>query len=218
MKTVMITGAGRGLGLELAKVFDAAGYRLILNCRTYPYHSNGDSQIVFGDLRDNETINALADMAEVMGVDILINCAGVYSNKEFDNLSVGDIESVMNSNFLAPVALAKRIFPMLQGRQGGYIVNINSLAGVLGAKGEMAYAASKHALRGFFDSLKFEATKHGIKILNVYAGAMKTDMTSNRQDQDKLIDPVEVAELIYALCKDYKTLNIPEITISRSNY
>jgi len=213
---VMITGASRGLGKELVNVFSGHGNYLIMSNRNDIYELHEEGVVVSGDLTHPATINTLCHEAELVdGIDILINCAGIYANGEFNQ---AELKKVMDVNFFATVLLTMKLFPLFRRRNGGCIVNLNSLAGVVAGKGEMAYAASKHALKGFFDSLKFEATKYNIKILNVYSGAMKTDMTKHRPDWDKLIDPKEVARVIFDLCQNYKSLNINEITITRSNY
>jgi len=213
---IMITGASRGLGKELVNVFSNRGNYLIMSNRNGSYELSEEGVVVSGDLTYLATINTLYHEAELVdGVDVLINCAGIYANGEFDQV---EFKKVMDVNFFAPVLLTMKLFPLFRRQKGGCIVNLNSLAGKVAGKGEMVYAASKHALKGFFDSLKFEATKYNIKILNVYSGAMKTDMTKHRPDWDKLIDPKEVARVIFDLCQNYKSLNINEITITRSNY
>lgn len=212
----MITGAGRGLGRKLAQRFSLAGDRLILNCRNTILNPAPNDSVVYGDLLNDKTIDDLVCEARD-GIDILINCAGVYDRHELNELKREQLEAIMGINFFAPVNLVRRLWPVFCLSKMACIVNINSLAGEVGAEKEMAYAASKHALRGFFDSLKFEATKYNIRIINLYPGAMKTDMTKHRSDWNKLIDPCEVADTVFNAC-NYQSMNINKMTICRSQY
>lgn len=213
MPTALITGAGRGLGAALASAFSAAGYWLIL-------HSN-ESEVgawkglsVRGDLRESRTIDALVLAGTDMGVDILVNNAGIYESGDIGSTSEERIREVMEVNLIAPMLLTTRLLPILKQSRNGMVVNINSMAGKMAAKGESVYAASKHGLRGFSNSMKFE----GVKILDVYSGAMQTDMAKDRADFDKLIDPEEASKMIVKLCSFTETMRIPEIDIARSNY
>jgi 3-oxoacyl-[acyl-carrier protein] reductase len=151
-------------------------------------------------------------------VSILINNAGIYLNKPFAETSADEIQRVIDTNLVVPILLTRVIWPTFVNRGGGLIVNINSLAGVNGGKGETAYSASKAGLAGFSNSLQYDGPKNNIRILNVFLGAMQTDMTKTRKDWDKFINPFTVAETIADLCKDYSTLRITEVTIARRQY
>jgi len=211
MKTVLITGAGRGLGKALAYAFSTAGYRLIL-------HSNrslvpaGLGFSIRGNLREERVINAL-ERAGSDGVDILINNAGVYYSGPFENMANGQIEEIIETNLLAPIFLIKKLLPALK-KSNGLVININSIAGKIPAKHEAVYSASKHGLRGFGQSLRFE----GVRVLDIYPGAMQTDMAKTRPNFDKLIYPADVANLVVKLCESAETMQIPEINLARSRY
>ncbi|MEE9356498.1 MAG: SDR family oxidoreductase [Methylococcaceae bacterium] len=220
MKTVLITGASRGLGKALARIFIDNKDGLILHSRETmikppPWITH---EVIYGDLALGKTITRLANIAKRMDVDILINNAGIYLNKSFPDMTIAEFKEVIDINLLAPIELTKAIWPIFQKKKSGIVININSMAGKQGSNGESAYCASKHGLRGFSSSLQFDATKHNIRVIDVYPGGMRTDMTKDRANSEKLIDPCEVAQLIFKLCEDYPSMRITEIDLNRRIY
>ena len=136
----------------------------------------------------------------------------------FLETSMEEFRNVIETNFMSVVSLTYALFPIMQAKESGLIININSLAGKNGSDGESAYCASKHALRGFSSSLQFDATKYGIRVIDVYLGVMHTNMTKNRKNREKFILTQEAAKSIFELSSTYKTLRLTEINISRSIY
>ena len=217
MKTALITGCRRGLGKELCNIFSFNEYNLILNAK----HNNdvyNNCNYVIGDINHDNTINKLYDACKFTGIDVLINNVGIYDDTLFLENSINNFTNVINTNFISIVKLTHKILPLMIEKKEGIIININSIAGKNGSNRETAYSASKHALKGFSDSLQFEITKLGIKILNVYLGAMQTDMTINRKEYKKLIDPADAAKTIFNMVNQPDSLRITEIEINRNNY
>jgi len=224
METVLLTGACRGLGDAIRNSFAERDrdYNLVLLCRDsredFSYIPPESTYIVFGDLMDPWVITELGKVALKRGVGILINNAAIYMNKSFDQMEDGEIRRIVETDLTVPMLLTKAVWPSFKARGGGLVININSLAGLTGGNGETAYCAAKHGLAGFSKALQFDGTRDNVRVLNLYIGAMQTDMTANRADQDKFIDPNEVADLIVWLCKDHKSLRITELTVARRNY
>lgn len=218
MPTVMITGAGRGLGRALATAFEDAGYHLILNCfRSIPKGHLGQNAIK-GDIRQDKIRLALRNVAKERGLDVLINNAGVYVDGVFPDVCDRKIREMIDTNLIAPILLTRILWPIFQEQRSGVVVNINSIAGKVGSEGEAVYCASKFGLRGFSESLQYEATKYNIQVIDVSLGAMNTDMTFHREDQDKLIDPHDAASTILKLCESPKSMRITGIDIKRMQY
>lgn len=223
MKTVLITGASRGLGQALMAQFVVEGYRLILNSKTNIDEMNTlgkryDVKFVKGDLNNIKTISKLTELAKERDLDILINNAGIYQSKPFADLIASDIWEVLDINLVAPMLLTRSIWPIFQKKKSGLVININSLAGKTGADGETVYCASKFGLAGFSKALQFDAVRYGIRVIDVFIGGMKTDMTKDRKDSDKFIDIYDVASTIVNLCEELPTARITEIEICRRNY
>lgn len=227
MKTVLITGSSKGLGAALAVAFSKHQYAVILHGR----NANDVSGIrrllekkgstvytVIGDLLEDKTIDEIVDCSIMNRVDIVVNNAGMYLNKSFSDMSMSEFKSIVDVNLIAPVAITHRIFNWFKKNKRGIIVNINSIAGKKGSDGEAAYCASKFGLRGFSESIQFEATRHGIRIFDVYLGAMKTEMTDNREGSELFMDTSEVSDIIVGLTKEFSSLRVNEISLSRIKY
>lgn len=220
----LITGARRGLGSALYHTFHDHGWYCIVNCRATDSCENMTEMLSdttyheCGDLKDPWIINRLGQIAASKGVKVLINNAGIYRANNIGDMSVDELRAVHETNLIAPMLLTKAVWPTLR-ETGGIVVNINSLAGKNGGRRELAYCASKYGLAGFSSSLQYDATSDNVRVLDVFLGAMDTDMMSGRtEESDKLIDTMEVARVIYDLCRDYPSMRITEVTIARRRY
>lgn len=226
-RAVLITGSSKGLGRALALEFASQGYSVLLHGRDKVSLDELAKQItklgskaviVTGDVTSEKTVEALAQEAKKEKIDILVNNAGAYLSKPVTEMSAEELRSVMEVNFFAQVILTKKVLTYFLEKGSGLIVNINSVAGKQGSLGEAAYSASKHALKGFSESLKFETTSKGVKVLDVYSGAIATAMTLGRKPQEQCIQPDEAAKVIVANCVNYKSLRIDEIDLNRAIY
>jgi short-subunit dehydrogenase len=216
MGAVLITGAGGGLGKALAVLFAIEGRDLVLHWRNSepPRISGPRCAIVRGDLRDEETLGKLARTGASMKVDTLVNNAGIHGSWPFEDTSLDDIEDIVAVNLVAPVKLTRMVWPTLKAN-GGLVVNINSLAGRDGGDGEAAYSASKGGLRGFSKALRFDAIRDRVRVLDVYLGAMKTDMSRYRKDWDRMIEPSDAARVIVGLTTRRPSTIVSEVVIHR---
>jgi 3-oxoacyl-[acyl-carrier protein] reductase len=213
---VLITGSSNGLGRSLAWKFAQPGNTVIL-------HGRNESRLevferilredrgavvetVIGDICEADTIQRLWEAGKRHQVDILINNAGMHD---------GSITAILAVNLGAPILLTQGLYPTMKKRGSGLIVNINSLAGKTFNAEEAVYCASKWGLRGYMGSIRYEARQHGVGVLDIYPGAMQTDMKFGHPDYDSMMDPDEVAEVIYNACRDYPTLRVNEIEIGR---
>jgi NAD(P)-dependent dehydrogenase (short-subunit alcohol dehydrogenase family) len=214
-KTVLITGAGGGLGLALVACFLEAGWNVIANSR-HPSVVDTLEQMgaktVWGDITVQQTRNIAACITE-RGLDVVIHNAGCKPLPD----GVAVARTVL-TNLVAPILLTHLLWPALKQRKG-LVVFVNSLAGKVGGEGEGVYAASKAGLRGYAQSLQYEAVRDGMRVLSVFPGAMQTPMCQDRPDYDKLIDPAEVAGAILQLCNDQSnSMRITEVDIHRRRY
>ncbi|ELR15573.1 Dehydrogenase/reductase SDR family protein 7like, putative [Acanthamoeba castellanii str. Neff] len=176
-KVVWITGASSGLGEALALELQAAGARLILSARREDQlertPAGEEPSVLPLDVAELASLEGkVKDATAIHGrIDVLINNAGV--SLEVD-------QRVMNINYFGTIALTKALVPaMTKQTTGGHIVVISSVQGKLGIPFRSAYAASKHALHGFFDSARFELEKQGIAVTLVCPGYIKTDLSLN---------------------------------------
>ena len=229
-KTILITGSSRGLGEALAVVFASNSYNVILHGRDKELleelkktivgrNKDVECDIVHGDIRLEDTIFRLSDIAREKDIDILVNNAGVYMNEKIEDMTFTDFRKVIDINLTAPMLLTYDLFPLFKRKQSGLIININSIAGKSGGDGETAYCASKYGLSGFSKALRFDAVRNNIRVVDIYPGGMKTDMSNCRKNQSKFMDPWEVARFIFnTCCLEHKSMRINEIEIGRKIY
>ena len=187
-KVVWITGASSGIGRSLALAFAAAGARLILSGRqshaladVARKCSPAEVALVPFDLIDLDAIPAR--VAEALthfgGVDIMIHNAGLAMRDRIVNTSREVHERILHINYLGPALLTQALLPSMLERGGGQFVVISSSLGKFGGPLLAAYSAAKHALHGFFESLRAEEHDRGIVVTIVVPGFVKTDITAH---------------------------------------
>jgi dehydrogenase/reductase SDR family member 7B len=173
-KVVWITGASSGIGRSLALAFADSGARLILSARRREAleevrRSCPESAEILVLPLDLEDLPALAaHVAAVLdrfgAVDIMVHNAGVAVRDRAVNTSLEVHERVLRTNYLGPVALTAAVLPSMLARRAGQFVVISSLSGKYGGPQLSAYAAAKHALHGYFESLRAEEHDSGIVV------------------------------------------------------
>lgn len=184
---VWITGASSGIGEALAYELSQEGARLILSARNLKKLRQVKSRcinpqqhwVIPLDLANTATLNAAVTQVfrEVNRVDVLIHCGGVSQRAFAQDTDLAVDRRIMEINYFGAVALTKLILPSMLQHQSGYLVVISSVVGKFGTPLRSAYAASKHALHGFFDSLRAEVYETGIRITLVCPGFIKTDVS-----------------------------------------
>ncbi|MCX7743164.1 MAG: SDR family oxidoreductase [Flavobacteriales bacterium] len=185
-KIVWITGASSGIGEALAKQLDKAGAILILSSRNVQELqrvraslTNPESWILPLDLASNDTFEQHAkQVIEKFGkIDILINNGGISQRSLVAETSLSVDQRIMQVNFLGTVALTKAVLPYFLTQGYGHIVTVSSVTGLYGTPFRSSYAASKHALHGFFDSLRAELHGKNIAVTLVCPGFVRTPIT-----------------------------------------
>ena len=184
-----ITGASSGIGEALAQRFARAGSRLILSSRrenelsrVARLCSGAESVEVFPlDLSRPESMSdAVHRVLHTAGcVDVTVHNGGV-SQRSFAADTAYNIDDVlMRTNYLGPVALTKALLPSMRLRRSGHFIVVTSVLGKFGLPGRSGYCASKHALHGFFDTLRAESWRDGIKVTLVLPGFVRTNVSIN---------------------------------------
>lgn len=194
-KVVWITGASSGIGEALSYALHHRGAKLILSSRRSAAleevkkncsGNHNDIHILPLDLAATDTVDHKARQALTLygHIDYLFNNGGISQRSRAVDTNLEVVRKVMEVNFFGSVALTKAVLPSMIERQSGHIVVTSSVMGKFGTKLRSSYAASKHALHGYFDCLRQEVHEHGITISLVCPGFIKTDVTKNALEGD----------------------------------
>lgn len=188
-KVIWITGASSGIGEALAYAFSDADAYLILSSRTAEKLESVKANcqapekicILPLDVTDYTNIPAAAEKAIAFRghLDILVNNAGISQRALAQDTQLEVDQQIMNVNFFGSVAVSKAVLPHFLERKSGHIVVMNSVMGIMGVPYRSAYCASKHALRGFFNTLRAEVHEANIKVTNILPGYVRTNVTIN---------------------------------------
>ncbi len=188
-QVVWITGASSGIGEATAYAFAREGARLVLSSRRADELERvrracvrpDDHCVVPLDLTRNESFPlAVAEVLARRGhIDVLINNGGVSQRSLASAAEFAVERALMEVNYFGPVALTKAVLPSMQARRAGHIAVVSSVMGYVGTPGRSTYAAAKHALHGYFDSLRAEIWRDGIAITLICPGYVKTAVSAN---------------------------------------
>lgn len=195
---VVITGANRGIGLELARLFAAKGYEVIGVCRkTSAELAQVAAKVVDGvDVTTDTGMQKLVAGLKGVQLDVLINNAGLLQDDVLGSINFDSLRIQMEVNAFAPLRIAEALFPQMPS--GGKIANISSRMGSIAdndSGGRYGYRASKAALNAFAKSLAIDLKPHGIAVAQLHPGYVKTRMVNF----GGLITPEDAAKGLVAL-------------------
>jgi short-subunit dehydrogenase len=188
-KAVWITGASSGIGEALAHRFAHSRARLILSSRrkheldrVAGACSGAESVAVLPlDLSEPESMDEAARRAiEIAGcIDVMVHNAGVTQRSFAADTGYRVDELLMRTNYLGPVALTKAVLPSMSARRQGHFIVVTSVLGKFGLPGRSGYCAAKHALHGFFETIRAELWRDGIRVTLALPGWVRTNVSIN---------------------------------------
>ncbi len=190
MKSVLITGTSKGIGLETSLAFARAGYKVYATMR------NPEKAIALKEKIKEESLNisisamdvdsdesvrlAIESILDENGpIDVLVNNAGIEHHGSIEELSMEEIMSIMNTNYFGVLRCTKLLLPLMRANKNGCIVNIASVAGKIANTPLGAYAASKHALEAISEAIAQEVKPFNIRVKIVEPGIIDTQMARN---------------------------------------
>jgi short-subunit dehydrogenase len=209
-KVVVITGASKGIGAELARQLAAKGAKLVLAARgtaeleavAQQCRERGASVItVRADVAVERDCKAIISGAALAygGIDVLVNNAGMTMWARFEEIEdLSILDRIMQVNYMGSVYCTRHALPYLRASRGG-VVGISSLAGRTGVPTRTGYSASKHAMAGFFDSLRIELGDSGVAVTMIYPGFVSTGIRENATGPDGKpikVSPVREGEVM----------------------
>jgi NAD(P)-dependent dehydrogenase (short-subunit alcohol dehydrogenase family) len=185
-KTWLITGAGRGMGVEFARAALAAGHNVAATGRNpdtvraaVGEHEN--LLVIALDVTDPHSAeDAVAAAIERFGgIDVLVNNAGNFLAGFFEELTTEQVRSQIETNLFGPMTVTRAVLPVMRRQHSGVVISISSGAGVVGSPSGSAYAASKFALEGWMESLTGEVQPFGIRTMIVEPGFFRTELLTS---------------------------------------
>jgi short-subunit dehydrogenase len=188
-KVVWITGASSGIGAALARESAKRGARVVLSARNVEALQRvasecGDPARTLVLPMDVTKLDAFGPLVEQViaafgRIDVLILNAGISQRGKAIETSLAVDQAIFNTNFFGPVALTKAVLPTMLRQKEGRIVVVSSLVGKFGTPLRSSYAASKHAIQGFYDSLRAELWRDNIGVTIVLPGYVRTEVSRN---------------------------------------
>ncbi len=190
----LVTGAGRGMGVDIARAALAAGHAVVATGRApdrvdAALGTHDDLLTVALDITDPASAQAAVDAAvERFGrIDVLVNNAGNFYAGFFEEITPEDYRAQIETNLFGPVNVTRAVLPVMRAQRSGLVVTISSTAGIVGQEFCTAYAASKFALEGWSESLTPEVAPFGIRTMLVEPGFFRTELLG--QDSTRYAEP-----------------------------
>ena len=226
-KVCILTGASGGIGSAIANALFESGFKMVLLGRNEEklkkVAKGRDCLILPGDICNDDYINETIEKVYKIygGIDILINSAGIAQSAPFEEISMEEYDTIMNTNARAPFLMCQKALPYLMKSSCGTIINIASVTAHKGYALQSVYSASKHALLGFSKSLAKEYYKKGVRVHVISPGAVFGDMVKvSRPDltEEGMLLPSDIAEtVLYLIRMRSSAAVIDEIELHRES-
>ncbi len=229
MTTAIVTGGGRGIGLETAILLAKRGVNVVVCSRTQSEINDTVKAIkkihpgVLGikcDVSVSSQVDSLVKKTvdKFGGVDMLVNNAGIIIVKKLADTSEKEWDETLNSNLKSAFLCSRAVLPYMAGKNFGAIINVSSIAGKTGFDSLSAYCASKFGMMGLTESLGWEVAGHQIRVMAICPGEVATKMQETdpkyyRENKDRMLKPEQVAAKIVDMAFSSKYRNGQSVDI-----
>jgi NAD(P)-dependent dehydrogenase (short-subunit alcohol dehydrogenase family) len=182
-KIWFVTGAARGMGVDIATAALDAGHAVVATARsadavTAALGTDDDLLAVPLDITDPTSVDAAATaaVARFGRIDVLVNNAGNFYAGYFEEVSPAQMRAQIETNLFGPMNVTRAVLPVMRAQRAGHVVTISSTAGLIGQEFVAAYAASKFGVEGWMESLRFDVEPFGIRTTIVEPGFFRTEL------------------------------------------
>jgi len=184
----LVTGGSRGIGAAVVRLLAASGMHVVINYRAHADHAKvvledvlqaaGSAEIIAADVSDEDAVRAMVRQvkADHGRIDVLVNNAGITADGFVAMMSLKKWQSVLDADLTGTFLCCREVIKVMMAAGQGSIVNVSSIAGVLGTAGQVNYSAAKAGLLGLTRSLAAEVSSRGIRVNAVIPGFIQTDM------------------------------------------
>jgi NAD(P)-dependent dehydrogenase (short-subunit alcohol dehydrogenase family) len=182
---VLVTGASSGIGQACAQQLARDGWRVFGTSRGSPPPAAAGAgvELVQMDVTDENSVRQCVDgvLAKAGRLDAVVNNAGISIMGAVEDTSIDEAKAQLETNFFGVLRVCRATLPALRKNGGGHVVNISSLAGIIGLPFSGLYSASKFALEGVSESLRMECREFGVRVVLVEPGDFRTNITASRR-------------------------------------
>jgi len=189
---ILVTGASRGIGREIAKNLAQKGHKVIANYNKSEEQAQNlqketeNIEIYKADVSKREEVNQMVeDVLNKYGkIDVLVNNAGISENKLFTDVTDEDWQKIINTNLYSAFCVTQEVLPNMIHNKSGCIINISSIWGIVGASCETVYSIAKAGIDAMTKSLAKELGPSNIRVNSIAPGIINTDMNKNLTQED----------------------------------
>jgi NAD(P)-dependent dehydrogenase (short-subunit alcohol dehydrogenase family) len=195
-QVALVTGASTGIGLASAEALAKAGFEVVGTSRdSSRLTSRNGVRFIDLDVASEASVKAaVGHVIEKYGrIDVIVNNAGLGASGAAEENSLAQTQRILDVNFFGAVRVMNAALPFMRERRNGRIINVSSVLGFVPAPYMAAYAASKHALEGFSESVDHEVREYGVRVLLIEPGYTKTSFETNAAPPDNPL-PVYAAQ------------------------
>ena len=224
MKNILITGASSGIGKKISEILSCDGNLFLTARRNLDIKNYYSCNL--SDIKNCENLIKKAKEFFKGDIDILINCAGIYQYKEIENMTLDEINYMIDLNFKSIYYLSSLVISDMKKNKFGRIVNIGSISAIVGEAYATLYSATKSALSGLTRALALEVAQYNITVNQINPGWVDTPLADNFLDefekketldiipQKRFISPDEIAKLTkYLISHDARGLTGQNINL-----
>lgn len=214
-KIALVTGASAGIGLASAQALAASGYTVYGTSRRPAVNAPKNVRMLVCDVTDDESVRALVAkvLAEAGQIDVLVNNAGLGLTGGAEESSIRQVQALFDVNLFGVMRMTNAVLPSMRARGQGRILNISSVLGLIPAPYSAHYAATKHALEGYSESLDHEVRAFNVRISLIEPGYIRSTFDQNAVQADAQIAVYDQARAgVRALLDEVMpTAELPEV-------